>query len=463
MVNCGDGGVAPPADTTPASITVSGGTEVDIAGNLQLSAAAKNAAGQDVNATITWSSGDDAIATVDNTGRVTGVARGTVTIQASTQGASGTVSGTRDVLVRIASISLSPSSATLTSINDTVQFTAEAKDATGATVPGVTIGFVIANPAVLQSAGTGAVVAVANGTAGVTAEADGRTAQATVTVAQVATALSLPPSVDTLASLGDMQTYMASATDARGNAVVDGFTWTAVDPSVAMVNGTSNMISATAVANGTTAIQVERDGLSASATLVVKQEVASVSVTPASVSLLETFAEQLAGAAVDARGNPVAGVMVTWGSNDLAVATVDGSGLVTGEGPGMAIVTATAGTMSGTANVTVTTPSLATHVQPILTTNCAVSGCHTGGAPAQGMNLSAGQTFTNTVNVASNESPLLRIDPFDPDLSYLVHKIQGTQATVGGSGSQMPLGGAALSQAQIDTVRAWVALGALNN
>ena len=102
-------------------------------------------------------------------------------------------------------------------------------------------------------------------------------------------------------------------------------------------------------------------------------------------------------------------------------------------------------------------------VQPILTANCALSGCHAGASPAQGMNLSLGQAFANIVNVPSNESGLLRVKPSEPDSSYLVHKIQGTQSTVGGSGGRMPLGRAALSQAQIDIIRQWIADGAPNN
>lgn len=102
-------------------------------------------------------------------------------------------------------------------------------------------------------------------------------------------------------------------------------------------------------------------------------------------------------------------------------------------------------------------------VQPILTANCALSGCHAGASPAQGMNLSLGQAFANIVSVPSNESGLLRVKPSEPDSSYLVHKIQGTQGTVGGSGGRMPLGRAALSQAQIDIIRQWIADGAPNN
>jgi len=65
--------------------------------------------------------------------------------------------------------------------------------------------------------------------------------------------------------------------------------------------------------------------------------------------------------------------------------------------------------------------------------------------------------------VASNESALLRVKAGDPDSSYLVHKIQGTQGTVGGSGGRMPLGRSPLSQDNINTIRDWISAGALNN
>ena len=80
------------------------------------------------------------------------------------------------------------------------------------------------------------------------------------------------------------------------------------------------------------------------------------------------------------------------------------------------------------------------------------------------MNLSAGQAYQNIVGVPSVELPAFdRIEPGQPDQSYLVHKIQGTQASVGGSGQRMPLGGSPLSQDDIDAIRAWVNAGAPNN
>jgi len=55
-----------------------------------------------------------------------------------------------------------------------------------------------------------------------------------------------------------------------------------------------------------------------------------------------------------------------------------------------------------------------------------------------------------------------RIKPNDVANSYLVHKVEGTQGAVGGSGGQMPLGcsgSSCLSAAQINDIKAWINLG----
>lgn len=97
----------------------------------------------------------------------------------------------------------------------------------------------------------------------------------------------------------------------------------------------------------------------------------------------------------------------------------------------------------------------------IFTPSCAKSGCHSGSAPAQGMDLSEGQTFANTVGVASTQVlSLNRVEPGNPDDSYLVRKVEGT-ASVGG---RMPLDGPPfLTNAQIQSIRDWIAAGAQDN
>ena len=94
----------------------------------------------------------------------------------------------------------------------------------------------------------------------------------------------------------------------------------------------------------------------------------------------------------------------------------------------------------------------------IFTPRC--SGCHTGvgGALPGVMNLtSAAATHAALVNVTSLEVPTLkRVLPGDPNNSYVIHKLEGTQT----SGAQMPFGGPFLDQATIDQVRAWIQAGA---
>jgi PKD repeat protein len=99
--------------------------------------------------------------------------------------------------------------------------------------------------------------------------------------------------------------------------------------------------------------------------------------------------------------------------------------------------------------------------QQIFTASCAFSGCHGGSSPAQGLDLREGAAFSNIVNVSSSEQPSLdRIEPSDPDNSYLYLKVIGDSSI---SGSRMPRGAPALSQDKIDLLRDWIERGAPND
>jgi len=63
---------------------------------------------------------------------------------------------------------------------------------------------------------------------------------------------------------------------------------------------------------------------------------------------------QLSATPKDSAGNVLAGRVVTWATTDAAVATVSGSGLVTGLVVGTATITATSEGKSGSAALTVT-------------------------------------------------------------------------------------------------------------
>jgi hypothetical protein len=100
-------------------------------------------------------------------------------------------------------------------------------------------------------------------------------------------------------------------------------------------------------------------------------------------------------------------------------------------------------------------PTFESIQQNVFTPICSV--CHQGATAPLGMRLTADVSYAMIVNVDSVEVPTLRrIQPGDPNVSYLVQKIEG-RAAVGG---RMPLNGTPLPQATIDVIRQWVASGA---
>ena len=98
-----------------------------------------------------------------------------------------------------------------------------------------------------------------------------------------------------------------------------------------------------------------------------------------------------------------------------------------------------------------------TDIQDIVDVECA--GCHVDGNSFGGLNFD--DFWNDTVNVASFDVPTMDfIEPGDLRNSYLWHKLQGTQATVGGAGVTMPSGGS-LTASDEDTIEQWILEGAI--
>ena len=87
--------------------------------------------------------------------------------------------------------------------------------------------------------------------------------------------------------------------------------------------------------------------------------------------------------------------------------------------------------------------------------------CHAGASAPLSFSLQAGFSYDQLVGVPSVEVPeLSRVDPGQPDNSYVVMKIEGAPGITGG---RMPLGLSPLSAERIAAVRGWIADGALEN
>lgn len=106
-------------------------------------------------------------------------------------------------------------------------------------------------------------------------------------------------------------------------------------------------------------------------------------------------------------------------------------------------------------------PSFDTIQNTVFNQSCALSGCHAGSSPTGGLNLEEDNAYGNLVEVQSQEIPrLFRVEPNNPDSSYLIMKLEGSDKIIG---QQMPAGGEPLSQQQIDYIRDWIDNGAKNN
>jgi hypothetical protein len=93
--------------------------------------------------------------------------------------------------------------------------------------------------------------------------------------------------------------------------------------------------------------------------------------------------------------------------------------------------------------------------QNVFDARCIV--CHIGASAPLGLRLDDANSYGLLVGVASVQAPALqRVDPGDPDSSYLIQKLEGTAS----AGARMPLGATPLSQADIAVIRQWITDGA---
>lgn len=107
-------------------------------------------------------------------------------------------------------------------------------------------------------------------------------------------------------------------------------------------------------------------------------------------------------------------------------------------------------------------PATLTELQTdIFTPTCDDFGCHNADSARAGLVLAAGMSFAELVNEPSSQQPAFdRVEPGDPENSYLVKKLRG-DADI--TGDRMPEGGPFLTDAQIARVISWIEHGAEDN
>lgn len=165
----------------PARIEVSAptGTEIPVGISAPLEATVFDADDNEIDVAVTWSSADASVATVNGDGLVTGVSAGETDIIAT----AGEVTATTTVTI------LAPVDSVEIEIPDnpvgqglTQQLVARALDATGSELPGRDVEWSSSNGEVVEIDADGRMTAITLGSADITADIEGTTATATVTV-----------------------------------------------------------------------------------------------------------------------------------------------------------------------------------------------------------------------------------------------------------------------------------------
>lgn len=100
--------------------------------------------------------------------------------------------------------------------------------------------------------------------------------------------------------------------------------------------------------------------------------------------------------------------------------------------------------------------SFSQDISPIFQSSCATSGCHGSGTQESGVNLSS---YDDALNSVGNQYGENVINEGNPDESPLVDKIEPNPQI----GQRMPYQRDPLPQADIDSIRAWIADGAPDN
>jgi uncharacterized protein YjdB len=341
------------AQVPVATVAVTPASPVVVAGSTaQLTATATDAnANVLTGRSVVWSSSAPTIATVDaNTGLVSGIAAGTATITATSEGQSGTAVITVTP-PPVATVTVSPATATIV-IGASQQLFAATKDAKGVALTGRAVSWSSDKPVATVDA-NGLVTGVSAGTATITATSEGKTGSSVITITPVpVAAVAVNPSSASVVA-GNTVQLAATLTDADGNVLSGRFTvWTSANSSIASVD--ANGLVTGVAAGGPVAITATSEGKKGTASLTVTPApVASVSVTPQSTTIAVGGSQALTAVLKDARSNTLTGRTIVWSSDAPAIVAVNGTGVVTGVVAGAATITATSEGQTGSAVVTV--------------------------------------------------------------------------------------------------------------
>ncbi|HEY6445567.1 MAG TPA: Ig-like domain-containing protein [Acidobacteriaceae bacterium] len=263
----------------------------------------------------------------------------------------------------VTAVHVTPSTASVAA-SATQQFTATATYSDGSTsdISG-TATWTVGNSGIASVNPSGMATAVAAGSTTITASQSGVSGSATLTVtasAPTLTSIAVTPAAPSITA-GATQQFTATGTYSDGTTgnITSTVTWVSGNTKVATITAAGL---ATGVASGSATITASLIGVSGSATLTVTSTaptLTSIAVTPAAPSITAGATQQFTatGTYSDGTTKNITN-SVNWTSSNTSVATINGSGLATAVAAGTSTITASSGSVSGTAMLTVTANSV---------------------------------------------------------------------------------------------------------
>jgi len=378
----------------------------------------------DLTSTVTWSSSATSTASISNSPGTQGLATTLAVGSATISAISGSVSGSTSLTVTPAALTSIVVTPVLPSIpaGTTQQFTATGTFTDG-TTQNVTGSVVWSSSAtgiatISNASGSqGLASAAAIGVANITATSGTISASTSLTVTAAAlVSIAVTPANQTLAP-GTIQQFTATGTftDNSTQDLTNSVTWSAGDLTVATISNTGL---ATTVADGTVTITATSGSVAGSTTLIVSgATLVSIVVSPSSASIPAGTTQQFSaiGSYSDNSTQDITS-SVHWSSSDGTVATISNtpgtSGLATGVAAGGVVISATSGSVTGSADLTITTAALisiaVTPQSPSIplgnSQQFTATGAYTDNSSKDLTQLATWSSSDNTVLTISNQS-----------------------------------------------------------
>jgi uncharacterized protein YjdB len=321
-----------------------------------------------ISATLSWSSSNTTVGSINSaSGSFTASTAGTTTITVTATNGTVTKTASTTATVTVVQQQNVLTTVTISPINpsigagNTQQFTATTRDQNNAPI-GATLSWASSNTTVgsINSA-SGSFTASNAGSTTITVTATNgtvtKTASTTVTVtsANLITSVMISPATVS-AVVGNTLSFIAK--DQLGNVINANVVWNSSNTTAGTID-TAGVFKA--LAPGSTTVTATNGTVSGSAIVIVTSTnlITAITISPATVSIV--VGNTTSFTAKDQLSN-VINVNVVWNSSNITVGTINTEGLFMALAPGSTTVTATNGTVSGSAIVTVTSTNLITAI-----------------------------------------------------------------------------------------------------